>query len=107
MRVAGGERVLNALLSCTARLRVRGYITVFPRLVRELELEKAYKIYVTDALRAIAENTSPPASYFTDGNVGKYPAHRFAELFDTKPVETRTPEEIVSHILKKLKEDSP
>lgn len=77
---------------------------MFPALVRSIETEKAYKTYVSDTLRFIAENTAYSASYFTGGDMGKYPNMRFSEIYEEKPVETRTPEEVISHIRQKLKE---
>jgi len=101
---AGGERVLKALLSCSARLRVRGYITVLPMLIRDRELEKAYQIYVTDSLRLISENSAASAAYYSNRKMGQYPQMRFAELFDAKPAETRTAKDVIANIRKKLRE---
>ncbi len=58
-------------------------------------LDKAYRIYVTDSLKAIAENTSKYAG-------GSYMRIRFADILNPKPEETRTPEEIISGIKGKL-----
>lgn len=60
-------------------------------------LDKAYRIYVTDSLKAIAENTSKYAG-------GSYMRVRFAEILNPKPEETRTPEDIISGIKEKLAE---
>lgn len=101
---AGEERVLNALLTCSARMRARGYITVLPMLIRDREIEKAYKTYVTDSLRIISENSAASAACCTNGKMGQYPQMRFAELFNTKPAETRTAEDVITGIRKKLRE---
>lgn len=104
MRVAGEERVITALLSCNCKLRVRGYISALPTLIRELAIDKAYKIYVTDTLRNISENTAQSAAYCSGGKMGNYIETHFSSIYDTKPEETRTPDEIISHIRQKLKE---
>lgn len=101
---AGGSRVLNALSSCSARMGSSGYISVLPALIHEREIEKAYRVYVTDCLRMITENTAPSAAYYSSGKMGQYPQMRFAELFDPKPVETRTEEDVISNVIKKLEE---
>lgn len=65
---------------------------------REQE-EKAYKIYVTDALKAITENTAH--ALISDG-VGM--SVRYADIINPKPVDNRTEEEIIDHIKNKLKQ---
>ncbi len=60
---------------------------------RDLE-EKAYKIYVTDSLKSIAENTARYAG-------GGYPAIRYADLIEQKPHEEKSGEEIVADVIKK------
>uniref|UniRef100_A0AAU8B6A7 Uncharacterized protein n=1 Tax=Dulem virus 33 TaxID=3145751 RepID=A0AAU8B6A7_9CAUD len=57
--------------------------------------EEAYRIYVTDCLRLIAKNTAPMAH-------GEYIGKRFADIINPKPEETRTADEIIDHIKKKL-----
>lgn len=52
-------------------------------------------MYVTDALKAIAENTSRLAG-------GSYIKVRFADIIDPKPEETRTAGEIIAGIKAKL-----
>lgn len=56
--------------------------------------EKTYRIYVTDALQVIAENTAHMAG-------GKTMTVRWDELTKTKPKDTRTGEEIVADVLRK------
>lgn len=53
--------------------------------------ELAYRIYVTDALRIISENTAK----FSGGD---YVRARFADLLRPKPTDNRTHEEVVEHI---------
>ena len=54
--------------------------------------ERAYRAYVTDALKAAAENTSR-------ANGGIIMQRRFAELFE--PKERRSGEEIAEAVIKK------
>lgn len=54
--------------------------------------EKSYKAYVTDALKAIAENTSRSAG-------GTVMVKRFVDVIDrSKPQEDRSAEEIIDHV---------
>ena len=63
---------------------------------REQE-ELAYKIYVTDTLKLIAENTAKIGQ-------GSYIKARYYDIINPKPVDNRTEEEIVDHIKNKLKQ---
>lgn len=56
--------------------------------------EKVYKIYVTDSLRIIGENTAKLAG-------GGYLKSRWADVVDPKTKEVRTGEEIVAEVIKK------
>ena len=53
----------------------------------------AYRIYVTDCLRIISENTAKM------GN-GSYITAKFADIINPKPVDKRTGEEIAADIIK-------
>lgn len=58
---------------------------------REQE-DKAYRIYITDALRLISENTA--------SSVGdKYITARFADVIDPPEVDNRTCEDITADII--------
>ena len=59
--------------------------------------DKAYRIYATDALKMIAENTSRLAG-------GTSPRLRYYDLIKPPIKETRTSEEIIGNIRGKLKE---
>ena len=72
-----------------------GYVAALPSLVKERILNKAYRVYVTDALKVIAENTAK----FSGGG---YLKTRYYDVINPRPEETRTPEEIVSSIKAKL-----
>lgn len=61
--------------------------------------EKAYRIYVTDTLKCIAENTAK----FGGGN---YIKTRFYDVINIEPekesTEIRTPEEVIDYMLDKI-----
>lgn len=53
-------------------------------------------MYVTDALKLIAENTAKYAG-------GGYIQKRYADVITPQKEETRTPEEVTNYMLKKLR----
>ena len=63
------------------------------RYKREQE-EKAYRVYVTDALRLTVENTAK----FAGGN---YIKARYIDVIEQKKVDERTGDEIVEDIIKR------
>ena len=54
----------------------------------------AYRIYVTDCLRIISENTAKFGG-------GSYITAKFVDIINPKPVEKRTGEEIAADIIKR------
>ena len=54
----------------------------------------AYRIYVTDCLRIISENTAKVGG-------GSYITAKFSDIINPKPVDNRTGEEIASDIIKR------
>ena len=54
----------------------------------------AYRIYVTDCLRIISENTAKISK-------GSYITAKFADIINPKPVDNRTGEEIAAGIIKR------
>lgn len=54
----------------------------------------AYRIYVTDCLRIISENTAKMGG-------GSYITAKFADIINPKPVDDRTGEEIAADIIKR------
>ena len=54
----------------------------------------AYRIYVTDCLRIISENTAKMCG-------GSYITAKLADIINPKPVEDRTGEEIAADIIKR------
>lgn len=59
--------------------------------------ELAYRIYISDALQNISENTAKFGS-------GRYMKVRFADIIMPQPEDDRTSEEIISHIREKLRD---
>lgn len=57
--------------------------------------EEAYRIYVTQSLKLIAENTAKQVG-------GGYIKASYADLIHPKPEETRTADEIIAHMKEKL-----
>ena len=55
---------------------------------------EAYRIYVTDALRIVAENTARYAG-------GNYIKARYADMIEPKKQDNRTGDEIVADIIKR------
>ena len=53
----------------------------------------AYRIYVSDCLRIISENTAKIGG-------GSYITSKFADIINPKPVDSRTGEEIAADIIK-------
>ena len=54
----------------------------------------AYRIYVTDCLRIITENTAKMGG-------GSYITAKFADIINPKPTDNRTGEEIAADIIKR------
>ena len=71
---------------------IEHYIAFF----KKEQHEKAYKCYVTDALRIITENTAK-------ANGGHYLQARYAEMIEPRKEETRTANEVIIDIKEKLK----
>lgn len=57
----------------------------------EKQLDEAYRIYVTEALRAISESSARSSG-------GGYVTTRYADIVKPKKPETRSGEEIISHM---------
>lgn len=59
-------------------------------------MDKAYRVYVTDAVRLISENTAHYGG-------GSYISCRFADLYEPKKAETRTAEQVRDDIRAKIR----
>ena len=71
---------------------IEHYIAFF----KKEQQEKAYKCYVTDALRLITENTAK-------AHGGSYLQARYADLIEPKKEETRTANEVIIDLKEKLR----
>ena len=67
---------------------------VFARFEQDAR-EKAYRVYVTDVLKILAENTAKYSG-------GSYMKLRYYDLIQPKPEENRTPEEIIWNMKGKI-----
>lgn len=63
---------------------------------QQMSKDKAYRIYVTDGVKIITENT---ARFFG----GRHFETRFIDVIEPKPEETRTADEIIENIRDKIK----
>lgn len=59
------------------------------------EEEKAYRVYMSDAILTVTETVARAFG-------GKYMGYRYIDLVEPQPEETRTGEEIIADIGKKL-----
>ena len=73
----------------------RALLSALPVLLKKQGQEKAYRVYVTDALKTITENTAKYAG-------GSYMKVRYYDPENPKPVETRTPDEIIGNMKEKI-----
>ena len=73
----------------------KALLSVLPVLLKKQMQEKTYRVYVTDALKFITENTAKYAG-------GSYMKTRYLDTEDPKPEEIRMPEEIVAHMKQKI-----
>lgn len=63
----------------------------------QYEEEKAYRVYMSDAMLTVTETV---ARVFG----GKYMGYRYIDLVEPQPEETRTGEEIIADLGKKLEQ---
>jgi hypothetical protein len=92
---AGGERVTLALLSLHG-FSARSCIAALPAVLKREAHADAYRVYVTDALKVICENTARYAG-------GSCIEMRYIDLINPKPEDTRTGEEVIEHMKSKLR----
>lgn len=77
------------------RMGARAMIFALPVMIKKQSFDKAYRIYVTDALKIIGENTAKYAG-------GSYMKIRYLDIEEPRPKETRTSEEIIAHMKQKI-----
>ncbi len=58
---------------------------------------EVWRLYVAETLRCISESTAKFAG-------GPYMTAKWADIIDPKPIETRTPEQVIDRVLGRLKE---
>lgn len=75
-------------------MTVRGILATISDIIKRQAEEEAFKIYTTECLRIITENTAKMVC-------GSCVSVSFADIIDPKPVDNRTGEEIVAEIVKK------
>lgn len=87
-----GEWQVTAALLRVPKLHARALIKLLPRLIAEQQKDAAYRIYVTDALRIVGENTAQ----YVGGN---YIKARYVDIIEPKKQDNRTCEEITADIV--------
>lgn len=78
------------MLLSAPRMRAGAYMAALPHMIAERERNKAYRIYISDALKLIGENSARGG--------GKYYETRFIDLIEPKPEETRTAAEVIDQV---------
>lgn len=73
----------------------KALLSALPVLLKKQAQEQAYRIYVTDALKTITENTAK----YSGGNYMKI---RYYDLENPKPAETRTGREVIEQMRTKI-----
>ena len=63
--------------------------------LKEKQRDEAYRIYITDSLKLITENTA----HFVEG--GQYITKRWIEVVENKPTDNRSGEEIAMDVIKR------
>lgn len=74
---------------------MRAILAALPALINQAAKEQAYRVYLTDVLKIIGENTAKYAG-------GSYMKARYLDITNPKPQETRTPDEIIAHMKQKI-----
>lgn len=64
-------------------------------LYNEKQCDKAYRIYVTDSLKLITENTARLV------NDGQYMTMRWCDVIRNEPVDNRSGEEVAADVMKR------
>ena len=93
--MAGGRDGVTLALLSAPKMGARALLSALPVLLKKQAQEQAYRIYVTDALKIITENTAK----YSGGNYMKI---RYYDLENPKPEENRTPEEIIGNMKEKI-----
>lgn len=79
------------------RLTVRAYVSALPALLKQQAKDDAYKVYITEALRFISENTAK----YTGGGYIKV---KYTDIINPRPEEKRTRTEIIDQMKLRLQQ---
>lgn len=90
---------MTAALVTMPRMRGSAIISALPFILSERERQEVLAIYASDALMVIANNT---AVYPHASTIGR----RYLDIVQPPKEETRTADEVISHMKSKLKEVS-
>ena len=74
------------------KMRGRATIKALPAFLKKMFEEEVYRVYTTDALRVMCENTAKMVA-------GKYIENRYLDIVTPKKEDTRTEQEIIDHVL--------
>ena len=89
---------VSEILDNIRRLNLKAsglFPAVYVRHKTAFQQEKAYRVYVTDVLKILAESTAKYSG-------GSYMKIRYYDLIQPKPEESRTPEEIIGNMKEKI-----
>lgn len=85
--MGSGEDITVAALCRIPRLRPRAIINVLPSVIKQIEHEELFRVYVCECLQLAPQN--------------KYVTARYADLIKPQKVDKRSAEEIAADIITK------
>lgn len=90
--ITASEDYRNAVINCDlSKVEFFGVDYLF-EFIQQYFDDKVYKIYLSDTLKMIAENTAKMVG-------GNAPSKRYADIIERKPVEKeKSPEEIIAEV---------
>lgn len=74
-------------------MRVRAYLSALPALLKKQVEQELYRVYVTDALKIVCENTERFAG-------GYHLSSRYLSMINPTREDNRTEAEIIAHVKK-------
>lgn len=83
------------LFSQNKKMSAKGLILALPMMIKRQSEELAFRLYVTDCLQTMTENTAKKVG-------GKYVKMRYADIIKPQKVETRSAEQIISEMQEKM-----
>ena len=87
---------MTLALASAPQMSVYGLMSVLPALIRQQTERSALITYMTTGLRMLTENSA----HLVSG--GKYLSVSYNDMINPPPEETRTADEIIDHMKKKL-----